>query len=117
MTDFSYCTESDNFDAGRHAALEVKLSKLAKSGPFCAPVSPEVSLAAMAKWEQVKTLPMFMLVGMTSLGAMFSHGGLGANLSTCASLALLAVPLLVLMIKLNQTHREAFLENELANGL
>lgn len=117
MTDFSYYTENENFVAGRRAALVEKLSQLARSGPLNAPVSPDVALTAMAKWDQVKTLPIFMLIGMAGLGALFSSGGMGANLGTCGGLALLVVPLLVLMIKLNHTHREAFIDNELVKGL
>jgi hypothetical protein len=117
MTDFSYSATNGNFDAGRRAALVERLSQFARSGPRPAPLSPDVQLTAMAKWEQVKTLPIFMLIGMIGMGALFSQGGLGANFATCGGLALLGVPLLVLMVKLNQAHREAFVENEVAKGL
>lgn len=117
MTDFSYHAQIGNFDASRRAVLVDKLSQLARLGPLHPPVSPDVQLATMARWEQVKTLPIFMLIGMMGMGALFSQGDLGANLGTWGALSLLVLPLLVLMIKLNQTHLEAFVENGVANGL
>jgi hypothetical protein len=73
--------------------------------------------AAQADWDNAQALPTFALICVGIVSVVSTQMSFGSGPGSYLGVLVFAICAIVMLTRLNQTHRDAFIKNEMANGM